>query len=257
MSICFYVLASKWVRDYHKNMPDKRTHRGPGPEDAELFAEVKLGALRGAVGDHSQLLTKGYAEKSVLKLVGDHFSLTRRQRKAVQRCSCSDSQLAGRKEKQIPADSISGSNIIIDGYNVLITVEALLSGAAIFCGRDGCYRDLAGIHGSYRKITETIPAIETIAENLQSLGVCHALWLFDSPVSNSGRLKTIIYELIEKNAWPWDVELLANPDTELISTDRVIATSDSDVLDKCSRWINLNAYIIGRTTGANIVDLSV
>jgi hypothetical protein len=238
-------------------MPDKRTHRGPGPEDAELFAADKLPALRAAVNDHSMLLTKGYAEKSALKLVGDHFSLTQRQRIAVQRCSCSDAQLAGRKERQVESHSVSGEAVIIDGYNILITIEACLSGAAVFCARDGCFRDLAGIHGSYRKVTETIPALEVIAEKIQDLEISHALWLFDSPVSNSGRLKTIIYELIEKNNWPFDVELLQNPDTELIAADKIIATSDSDVLDKCSRWINLNAYIIGRETCANIVDLSI
>jgi len=238
-------------------MPDKRTHRGPGPEDAKLFAEDKLPALRAAVRDYSGLLTKGYAEKSALKLVGDHFSLTQRQRIAVQRCSCSDSQLAGRRANEIAIEDIKGRPIAIDGYNVLITIEAYLSGAPIFCARDGCFRDLAGIHGSYRKVTETIPALEVIAEKIQDLEISHALWLFDSPVSNSGRLKTIIYELIEKNSWPFDVELMQNPDTELIATDKIIATSDSDVLDKCSRWINLNAYIIGRTHPANIVDLSV
>jgi len=155
------------------------------------------------------------------------------------------------------ATAVSGNAVIIDGYNVLITVEACLSRAPIFLARDGCFRDLAGIHGSYRKVTETIGAIELIAANLQSLGICHALWLFDSPVSNSGRLKTIIYELVEKNSWPWDVELLQNPDTELAKTDKIIITADSDVLDKCSRWINLTGYIIGRMADANIVDLSV
>ncbi len=257
MSICFYLLACKRIQDYHKSMPDKRTHRGPGPEDAKLFADDKLPALRAAVNDHSMLLSRGYAEKSALKLVGDRFSLTQRQRIAVQRCSCSDAQLAGRKETEVAADSVSGNAIIVDGYNVLITVEACLSRAPIFLARDGCFRDLAGIHGSYRKVTETIGAIELIAENLLSLDICHALWLFDSPVSNSGRLKTIIYELVGKNSWPFDVELLQNPDTELIATDKIVATSDSDVLDKCSRWINLNAYIIGGTTATNIVDLSV
>jgi hypothetical protein len=238
-------------------MPDKRTHRGPHPEDAKFFAEDKLPALRAAVRDYSQLLTKGYAEKSALKLVGDHFSLTQRQRIAVQRCSCSDSQLTGRRGNQIPAEDIKGKAIAIDGYNVLITIEASLSGAPIFCARDGCFRDLASIHGSYRKVTETIPAIETIAEKLLALGVSHAQWYFDSPVSNSGRLKTIIYELVEKYSWPFDVELLPNPDTELIATDRIVATSDSVILDKCSQWINLNAHIIDKTTPANIVDLSV
>ncbi len=238
-------------------MPHKRKHRAPDPEDEELYTEGKLGAPRAAVIDDSLLLSRAYHVKNALNLVEDKFSLTERQRKAIQRCSCSDAQLAGRQQTELSADSVSGEAILIDGYNILITIEACLSGALIFCARDECFRDLSGVHGSYRKVTETIPAIELIAENLQSLGICHALWLFDSPVSNSGRLKTIVYELIEENNWPFDVELLQNPDTELIATDKVIATSDSDVLDKCSRWINLNAYIIGRTTADNIIDLSI
>jgi hypothetical protein len=66
-------------------MPDKRTHRGPHPSDVKLFAENVLPDLRTAVADYSLLLTKGYAEKSALKLVGDKFSLTERQRVAVMR----------------------------------------------------------------------------------------------------------------------------------------------------------------------------
>ena len=57
-------------------MPDKRTHRGPHPEDAKLFAANRICDLRAAIADFSLLLTKGYAEKSALKLVGDRLSLT-------------------------------------------------------------------------------------------------------------------------------------------------------------------------------------
>ena len=64
-------------------MPDKRTHRGPHPQDEKLFAPSAIDNLRTAVADFSLLLTKGYAEKSSLKLVGDRFSLTERQRLAV------------------------------------------------------------------------------------------------------------------------------------------------------------------------------
>jgi len=57
-------------------MPDKRTHRGPHPADAKLFAPDAVPDLQLATADFSLLLTKGYAEKSALKLVGDKFSLT-------------------------------------------------------------------------------------------------------------------------------------------------------------------------------------
>ena len=131
------------------------------------------------------------------------------------------------------------------------------SGGFFFKGRDGCLSDLASIHGTYRKVNETIEAIESAGKCLRQLGTGHCLWLFDSPVSNSGRLKTIIYELIEKHGWDWDVELFRNPDKELIKGERIVASSDSDVLDKCGRWSNLTQYIIDSCVqSAKVIDLS-
>jgi len=85
-------------------MPDRRIHRGPHPQDAELFTPAKMGDLRSALDDFSLLLTKGYADKSALKLVGDRFSLTDRQRLAVMRSACSDQQLDRRnRHRTLPA----------------------------------------------------------------------------------------------------------------------------------------------------------
>ncbi len=109
-------------------MPDKRTHRGPHPADEKLFAPKAIGNLRSAVGDFSLLLTKGYAQKSALKLVGDRFSLTERQRLAVMRSACSDEQLASRSERRVATEDFAGQSLAVDGYNVLITIEAAMSG---------------------------------------------------------------------------------------------------------------------------------
>ena len=109
-------------------MPDKRSHRGPHPADEKLFAPEAISDLRPALADYSLLLTKGYAEKSALKLVGDKFSLTQRQRLAIMRSACSDQQLASRSERRIEVSDIAGQTIAMDGYNVLITVEAAMSG---------------------------------------------------------------------------------------------------------------------------------
>ena len=238
-------------------MPDKRTHRGPHPADEKLFAAGAIASLLKAIADFSLLLTKGYAEKSALKLVGDRFSLTERQRIAVMRSACSDEQLASRNRRRIALKNIRNKPIAIDGYNVLITIEAAMSGGIILKGRDGCFRDLASVHGTYRKVTETIPAVELIGRFLQEAGIGKVLWLLDSPVSNSGRLKTLIGELARKNNWDWEVELLLSPDAELKKTDAVVASSDSVVLDGCGCWINLATEIIkDKLSSAKVIDLS-
>jgi hypothetical protein len=152
-------------------MPDRRTHRGPHPQDAKLFAPNAIADLRAAIQDFSLLLTKGYAEKSALKLVGDRFSLTERQRLAIMRSACSDQQLTSRKQREVKIADLAGKPIIIDGYNILITIEAAMSGGVIFKGRDDCFRDLASIHGTYRKVTETIPAVQLIGQSLKEIGI--------------------------------------------------------------------------------------
>jgi hypothetical protein len=216
-----------------------------------------LPRLREAVADFSLLLTKGYADKSALKLVGDRFSLTQRQRLAVMRSSCSDQQQQSRLARRVPLDALPDRPIAIDGYNLLITIEAALSDGLIFKGRDGCFRDLASIHGTYRRVEETVPAVQLIGTFLMEIRVTQVLWLLDSPVSNSGRLKTLIAQIARKNNWPWEIRLTLSPDAELRKTDVIVVSTDSVILDACPQWTNLAAEIVTqRLPSTTIIDLA-
>lgn len=245
---------------YDKTMPDTRLHRGKAPGDDHLFGPPMLDLLGRATADLSLLLSRGYAEKSALMLVGDRYSLTARQRVAVARCACSDGQLAGRKKTQYPIDSIRNNILLLDGYNILITLESALSGGYLFRGRDGCIRDLAGIHGTYRKVTETIPALEMIGQVLAELKIQKTIWYLDSPVSNSGRLKTIICTLFKNSPFENEVELVLNPDKVLSVSEHCIATSDSVILDHCGQWLNLSVCLLDflqqQKVSYELIDLS-
>ncbi len=48
-------------------MPDHRAHRGPHPDDAELFRADAIPRLRAAVADLSWLLGRGYADGSAFR----------------------------------------------------------------------------------------------------------------------------------------------------------------------------------------------
>jgi hypothetical protein len=99
--------------------------------------------------------------------------------------------------------------------------------------------------------------VELIGRFLEELGAGKTLWLLDSPVSNSGRLKTLIGELARKNNWNWEIELLLSPDAELKKTDAVVASSDSVVLDDCRSWVNLATEIIkNKLPYSKVIDLS-
>jgi hypothetical protein len=238
-------------------VPDKRKHRGAHPDDARLFAPEALETLRRAVQDYSWLLSNGYAEKSALKLVGDRFSLAQRQRMAVMRSSCGDEDISRRTSKQIGREALTGKVLLLDGYNVLTTVEAALAGGVILVGRDGCYRDIAGLHGTYRKVEETIPAIELTGRYLSELHLESCLWYLDQPVSNSGRLKALLLDMAEKENWDWEVELVYSPDGVLVRAEETAATSDSEILNRCQKWFNLAREVIDQyVPEAWLIDLT-
>lgn len=239
-------------------VPDHRKHRGPHPEDKQLFADEHVLRLREAASDLAWLFNRGYASTSALKIVGDRYSLVARQRVAVARCTCSDEATSRRQRHHIQADQLEGRELWIDGYNVLTSLEAALSGGVILHARDGCYRDMASMHGSYRKVEETIPALHILGDLLAEWKVASCRWLFDQPVSNSGRLKTVLQEIAEERGWNWNVFLVPDPDRDLIATDQIVASADSQVLDSAAQWFNLARVAIElRVAEAWLIRLDV
>lgn len=232
-------------------------HRGKQTGDGQLFSEKNLPTLQKAVDDLSSLLSKGYPWNASLKLVGDFYKLTKRQRMAIQRAACSDETRQKVRQSEIRQDMVKGQRVLIDGLNLLITLEAILSGGLIFLCRDGCFRDIASIHGSYKKVEETPGAIRIAGLAMREIGIYQSTWLLDKPVSNSGRLRDLLIEFSTENDWYWEVELHNNPDQLLIQQQRTVITSDSVVLEKVPSWFNLAAYIIHHHyPNTQIIDLN-
>jgi hypothetical protein len=239
------------------HMPDTRSHRGPHPEDTALFASEKWPILRTATDDLSWLLSRGYALHSTVELVGNRYSLAARQRMAVARCAGAHSAIEDRARRHVGLVVLTGADLWIDGLNVLTSVEVALSGGIVLIAKDGCCRDIAGIHRRYHKVEETRPALAQIGQIMSQLGIKSCRWFLDKPVSNTGRLKTIILTLAAEFGWQWDVELVYSPDAVLSKTPHIVATSDSVILDRCQRWFNLARLAITEHIPAcRPVDLS-
>lgn len=238
-------------------MPDTRTHRGPHPEDERLFAPGAWPVLQRATAELSWLLSRDYAAPSSLKLVGDRHQLAARQRSAVGRCACPAEARERRGARRAGPDRLAARALWIDGYNVLTMVEVALGGGVLLGACDGTYRDLASMHGTYRKVSETMPALELLGRAIAAWGAGPCTWFFDRPVGNSGRLKGIVEQLAAERGWAWRVELVRNPDRILAEADEIAATADSVVLDRCRAWFNLAREVIdGHVPEAHVVPLA-
>ena len=239
-------------------MPDKRRHRGPYPLDAKLFAPDQIAAMRAAVGDFSWLLERGYAPKSSLQLVGNRFSLHERQRLAVLRSSCGEAARQSRLSREVALESWRGQKLDVDGYNVLMIAEAALGGGVMLRGRDGCLRDMASLHGNFRSVEETAPAATLIGQFLDEHGASQVVWWLDSPVSNSGRLRSLLLQIARDSGWNWEVNLVFDADSALkkLESPGLVASADSVILDAVASWANVGgALVTNKVPGAWIVDL--
>jgi len=240
-------------------MPDHRKHRGPHPEDTQLFAvgDSRETRLANAVSDLSWLMGRGYASVSSSKLVGDRYNLAARQLLAVSRCACSDADRELRLEQRVSTDDVAYEPVWIDGYNVLTSIEAALSHGVILKARDGCFRDMASMHGSYRKVQETVPAIQMLGKAIAGWEAGPCTWLLDRPVSNSGRLKGILIEQAQQHGWDWQVELVADPDPILSASEHIVVSADSQIINQASRHLNLVRIVLEQhVPDAWVIDLS-
>jgi hypothetical protein len=238
-------------------MPDTRSHRGPHPKDERCFAAAELPTLRRGVAELSWLLDRGYAPKAALELVGDRHRLLERQRTALQRCAVGDQRLRARLARLVPLCRLAGTKVEIDGYNVLLSVEAALSGGVLLLGRDGTVRDLAAMSSHYKRVLTTRPALEAIGRTLERAEVAAVRWLLDRPISNSRRLAGMIESVAVERGLPWMVELVRSPDGELRASAEVVATADSGILDRCGAWTNLaRDTVTAWAPDAWLVDLS-
>ena len=174
----------------------------------------------------------------------------------MQRSACSDDDCRRRATKRCSEIEVAGKALLIDGFNVLTTIEAALGGAVVLSCRDETYRDIAGLHGTYRRVAETMPALNLLGATLSGLGIGHCHWLFDRPVSNSGRTRRLFLDYASEHEQDWSVELVDDPDPLLKDSTEIVATADSAVLDSCSRWFNLARLVVEtHCPNARIVEL--
>jgi len=230
--------------------------RGFDPDDWQVFGEDSLARLQEAQNDLQWLLDRGYAKAGALDLVSRHYQLTVRQSMAIRRCTDPASQYQVLRDKQLDVSKFRRLPILLDGFNLIILLEVVLSQSPIFLGRDGVYRDLAGLRGSYHLIPQTDLAIDLILSQINRCSASAARFFLDAPVSNSGRLKSRILDHARTFKTPVEVELVHNADTALAGQAN-IATGDSIVLDRCHSWVNLARSIIeNQIPDAWVIDLS-
>ncbi|UOK41719.1 MULTISPECIES: DUF434 domain-containing protein [Flavobacterium] len=209
----------------------KQSNRGKDAKDDVLFGNQARLIFKEALRDLHYLLSRNYSEKNALQTVGTRYKLTQRQIRAIQSMAASEEQLTVVKSKIVTIENLKGKDLVLDGFNVLILLESLFSNAYLFRGMDGCYRDLSSVHGTYKKVSQTSQALDCVARFYKKHEIGNIIWIFDKPVSNSGRIKKMIEELADKENLNWTVILENNADQSIIEQQKITVSSDAFIIE--------------------------
>lgn len=221
----------------------KNTRRGYTEKDMIEFGYDWSQKLSFASQELNYLLDRGYATKGASTFIGNHYMLSERQRLSIMRAVSPTNDIVLRRNKQIPLEELSNTEVHIDAFNTIITLEVALSNSLLLECMDSTIRDLAGLRGTYHVIDKTEQAIHLIFRQLWSSNVEKLIFYIDSPVSNSGRLKNLIMNVSANYPIVAEAILLHDVDKTL-ETKPYVITSDAIILNKCISWINLNRVII-------------
>jgi len=210
----------------------------------------KLGNLQKAAQDFRYLLNQRYPRKAALELVGNRYGLTFDERHLLHRGVFSEIDSQARRKKKTSIKEIRNKDLAIDGHNVIITIEAGLSGRPLVLADDGFVRDISGLSGSFKKTETTENAVQFIIDAIKQIKPRQTPFLLDAPISNSGKLAEEIRERLKQINLPGDAMAVKVPERILIGFPGVIATSDTAIIDQSKKVLDLAGYILTKKIGS-------
>lgn len=194
-------------------------------------------SLKKAATDIRYLLDKGYPPKSAVGFVCDHYRLDGDSRHILSRTVIAGPICEKRRQKFLPCDKIRGEDIIIDGYNIIIGVEAILEKKAILCD-DGVVRDIKGVSRNFRTSGNTHKAIELILLFLKEKSPSQVYFIFDSQISRSGVLAKMLCENIVGSGLKGNANTSRHVDHDLKVSHNIVASSDGVIIDAAEKVVN-------------------
>lgn len=193
--------------------------------------------------DLKYLLDRNYNRTTAINLVVNRYELSEKNCNLLHRYVFPEKEIRAHRKKICPPRRMRGKKIVIDGYNVLITVEAALEGKDTILGMDGILRDVKGIFSKYKFDKNSEKAIDKILEKLKEFKPSSTLFIFDSQISKSGELAAFVRERMEEHGLTGDAITSPHADKEIKKLNCITLSSDSIIIENVDRVIDLPSKI--------------
>ncbi len=151
-----------------------------------------------------------------------------------------------RRTKMVRVGEIRKEKLVIDGHNILITLESALKGRPLLHADDNFVRDISRIFRSFRPTDLTKAAWGLVEKLLLDYPPCYVTVLLDAPIPKSGELAGRIRRWMEHAEIQGHALTTDRPESFLSTIEGITASADSIIIDRSARPFDLAGHIIRR-----------
>lgn len=200
--------------------------------------------------DIRSILRWGYPKFATIRFVAEHSQLSAEERHILTRVIMPPEKVVARIKKKVACNNISNRDLILDGYNVLLSVDSLIRKEPMWFCDDGYIRDTRYYFSKTGQADDLEEAIDLILEFLSENSPRSVTFLLDSQISRSGELAGFIRHKLEEceitgiayTSKTADFDLKkegGNPEKDLIT-----ATSDGIIIDSVIQVLDIPACLM-------------
>jgi len=205
-----------------------------------------------AAKDYKYLLNRGYPQKASLDLVTSRYRLSKYERLLLYRCVHSDEICNIVKSKRVDPNDVYNRLLIIDGYNVLLTILTGIKGEPLYLCDDGFIRDLRGAQPRSCEYKLLIRAAELIKDSITKLRPRKVTVILDENVSKSRVHSEMLRQKIESKDYELEVKLCKKADKEALNIkEGIVSSSDIVILQRAEKLFDLAAFVINELRRKN------
>jgi hypothetical protein len=233
-------------------LPERRqicmgdTHQNPIDFSGPYLREKLLKPAR----DIRSLLRWGYPKFATIGFVATHSQLSVEERYILTRVIMPPDRIVSRINKKIACTGIKDRDLLIDGYNVLLSTDSLLKKEPMWFCDDGYIRDTRYYFSKAKQAEDIEKSLDLVLKFLSEAHPKSAIFLLDAQISRSGELAGLIRRSMNEYGIPGDARTSKTADFELKTAggnpgkSLIIATSDGIVIDSVLQVLDIPACLM-------------
>jgi hypothetical protein len=159
-------------------------------------------------------------------------------------------RIVSRINKKVVCTDISDRDLLLDGYNVLLSVDSLLKKEPMWICDDGYIRDTRYYFSKAKQVEDIEDSLDLILKFISKTRPKSVIFLLDAQISRSGELAGFIRHKMKEDGIKGEARTSRTADFELKAEggdprkNLIVATSDGIVIDSVLQVLDIPACLM-------------